>query len=1373
MKRLPPFLAVTGLLLGVTASAQVVTINQSFTGATAPGWVFGAASGSTYTPTLTAAPGGPDAVGSGWLQMTSAGTNEATYAYDPTSFASANTTISAQFNYVSYGGTGADGITFFLADASQPFSVGAYGGSLGYAQKTLAGGAPANINGMSGGYLGLGIDEFGNYSNPTEGRVYGTGFTPDAIAVRGPGSGLTGYDYLGGTSSLSQPISYPSQSTRPSGSEAETIQITLTATNQLSVSIAFGGTGTFTQIFTANLAGYARPNNLIMGFTAGTGSATDIHAIQNVLLSSIAANLWTNGASGNNWTTANDWYGSPAVVPTASSDVLLNNAYVSTAQTINVDGTGGQKQVIRSLQIDAPFAYTLSTTNGGVLEFNNGGITGPTGIIVTNANGTASHVIGVGIQADNAMVIQNNTASSLAVTGPVNTNGNSISFTGSGAVAVSGVVSGSGSLIQGGTGSTTLTSTNSYTGGTTLSSGTLNANASGALGTGALTLQGGTLTSTASISNAITLSGNATLSGTTTTGALTQTGGSYTLTMASNATHSGTIALAASGSTTVQNLSVQVDSGTASLNGIISNGGTTANGLYKEGAGTLTLGAVNTYTGTTQVDAGTLTLGVSNAIASASAVNLNTGTLNLNGKSDTVGALSFTNGAIDFGTAAVANYFIFNSIASGTGILTVSNWASATDQLGTNASVSAYLNQLYFSGYGSGSVQSGLTTLANGASGYIISPGATFITWNGLGGNSNWNTSGNWVSGTGGPPTTGSTTQKIDFTGATSLTPTLNANYSANAIKFDSNATGSFTISGSTRTLTLAGTVPSIIDQSSVAQQISTQKLTFNANGVIDVSGSQLTISSALTGTGNITKLSNGTLILSGPNGGYSGNFAVQGGTLSVSNASSALGTGSTTVSSGATLAITGAMTLPTTPITLSGVGYGGNGALESTAAGSTNLGGVITLAADSTINTTAGTLTMSGGITSTGSTNLTLNGAGNTMITSAITTNGGGVTVNSTGTTTFSGANTYTGATTVNSGATLKLSGGGTSTTVAGNLVVNGGAVSTTSSGNFSSNTAVTLNGGSLTFAGSATSETISSLAGSAGTTVALGANNSLTIAGPPNTVFSGTLTGGASSSLTKNGGNVLALGGVNSGFAGSVTVNSGTLQTNVAGALNSANAITVNTSAILNLNDFNQTVATVNGAGTINLGTTGNEVLTLSSTTGTSYLTGALTGSGTIVVGAGATLSLGANFNDPNINIDLAGGTLLLNGTTDVFGHLSLTGTGTTSTIDFANGLASSLTVSGYSATAGDLLNVTHWTNASDYFYSTSNPGTQGAAPLNQINFGTPYTTGSTHWQTGAGGTYEITPAPEPATYGAILTGLSLGSLLVIRRRQRGPAA
>ena len=386
---------------------------------------------------------------------------------------------------------------------------------------------------MAGGYLGIGVDEFGNYSNPTEGRIGGTGFVANAVAVRGPGSGLTGYNYLGGTGALGTPLSYPGQTTRPTGSQAETIQMVLTSTNQLTVSVEFGSSGVFNTIFTADLSGYTRPNNLIMGFTGSTGASTDIHEIQDVVLTSIAANLWTNTHADSSWNTASDWYGNPAVVPQVGSDVLLNNAYVSTAQTIAV----GSNQIIRSLQIDAPFSYTL---NGGSLEFNNEGVNGTSGILVTQTNGHALQTIASNIQADNSMVIENNTLAALSLTGTLATNGSPVNFNGSGVVTESGQITGGGMIYQSGTGTTTFSNANTYSGGTTITAGTLDANSNTALGTGSVALGGGTLGSTnsSSISNAIALSGNAALSGITSGGTLTQTGGSYTLNLA-NTTQSG------------------------------------------------------------------------------------------------------------------------------------------------------------------------------------------------------------------------------------------------------------------------------------------------------------------------------------------------------------------------------------------------------------------------------------------------------------------------------------------------------------------------------------------------------------------------------------------------------------------------------------------------------------------------------------------------------------------------------------------------------------------------------------------------------------------------------------------------------------------
>ena len=154
-------------------AAGTFPFSETFMGSTAPGWVLG---GSTF---LTS--GVSDPANQGWLRLTSKNTYQAGYAYYNTPIPTGRGLV-ITFDYGAWGGTGADGLTFFLFDGTTSnFTVGASGGSLGYAQKT-------GFNGLSNGYLGLGLDEFGNYSNPNEGRIGGPGYTPESVALRGPGS---------------------------------------------------------------------------------------------------------------------------------------------------------------------------------------------------------------------------------------------------------------------------------------------------------------------------------------------------------------------------------------------------------------------------------------------------------------------------------------------------------------------------------------------------------------------------------------------------------------------------------------------------------------------------------------------------------------------------------------------------------------------------------------------------------------------------------------------------------------------------------------------------------------------------------------------------------------------------------------------------------------------------------------------------------------------------------------------------------------------------------------------------------------------------------------------------------------------------------
>ncbi len=139
--------------------------------------------------------GGIDASGQGYLRLTSNINNQTGFARNTTAFPTANG-LSISFDYFTYGGSGADGLAFYLYDASvNPFTIGGFGGSLGYAQN--------NTNpGISKAFLGLGIDEFGNFSNPTAGRQGGPGQRASSVALRGDGNGnaaiSSNYEYLSG-----------------------------------------------------------------------------------------------------------------------------------------------------------------------------------------------------------------------------------------------------------------------------------------------------------------------------------------------------------------------------------------------------------------------------------------------------------------------------------------------------------------------------------------------------------------------------------------------------------------------------------------------------------------------------------------------------------------------------------------------------------------------------------------------------------------------------------------------------------------------------------------------------------------------------------------------------------------------------------------------------------------------------------------------------------------------------------------------------------------------------------------------------------------------------------------------------------------------
>lgn len=169
----------------------------------------------------------------------------------------------------------------------------------------------------------------------------------------------------------------------------------------------------------------------------------------------------------------------------------------------------------------------------------------------------------------------------------------------SGTLAYAGIIAGSGALAKSGTGVLALSTSNTYTGGTTVSGGLIELSGDAALGTGALTINGGGIRFGAAFNNL------------------------------------RTFALGSAGAT------LDTNGNSVSYSPVISGTGV----LTKSGAGTLTLTAANTLTGGVTVNEGTLTVSSGSLLAAAVApVTIAGGTLELKNAAQTIASLQFASG---------------------------------------------------------------------------------------------------------------------------------------------------------------------------------------------------------------------------------------------------------------------------------------------------------------------------------------------------------------------------------------------------------------------------------------------------------------------------------------------------------------------------------------------------------------------------------------------------------------------------------------------------------------------------------------------------------------------------------------------------------
>ncbi|MDR6995336.1 MSHA biogenesis protein MshQ [Aeromonas salmonicida] len=218
-------------------------------------------------------------VQNGRLRLTQNVTNQATSATFQRLFPGASNLVTVEFDqfaYKTFGTSGADGMAVVLSDSTLTPQPGAFGGPLGYGFKT-------GISGFAGGWLGVGLDEYGNYAN--EGGSYNLGSRPQAVSIRGSGSGTSGYRYLAGTTSnLNPAVDSGTNSNRPHRYRI-TVDSRTTGSSLATVErdTGAGYTSLVGPINMASQTGQAAvPANFLLSLTGSTGSVTNFHEIDNV-----------------------------------------------------------------------------------------------------------------------------------------------------------------------------------------------------------------------------------------------------------------------------------------------------------------------------------------------------------------------------------------------------------------------------------------------------------------------------------------------------------------------------------------------------------------------------------------------------------------------------------------------------------------------------------------------------------------------------------------------------------------------------------------------------------------------------------------------------------------------------------------------------------------------------------------------------------------------------------------------------------------------------------------------------------------------------------------------------------------------------------
>ncbi len=395
---LAPLLAAMAWIAPAAHATSPFPVTESFENAT-----FGSPSqwdlGGTPTSAKLTASDGTDPVGQGWLRLTSASNSQSGYVVNDTPFPSANG-IDVTFDYASYGGSGADGLTFFLYDGSTPYSsfhTGPLGGSLGYASCPSS-----HAAGLTNGYVGIGFDEYGNFDNSSFCGQDGDSATlnPNTIVVRGAAGSTPS-----ATGSYPLLTSVHARSPLSGNTRAQALKVNVAIAPDLKLTVYItypdGTVQTVTNGY--QLPAGTLPSSLKFGWVASTGGSTDYHEIRNSAVAE-PADLQTTVLSAPSTATRgdsmsysfqvknvgqNDTTGS-TVTATSPAGALSNVSWTCTSTTGScgaASGTGLPNTTV-DLPVGATATYTVTgqataTTNEGSVSLE----ADPTGVTTQSVPG--------------------------------------------------------------------------------------------------------------------------------------------------------------------------------------------------------------------------------------------------------------------------------------------------------------------------------------------------------------------------------------------------------------------------------------------------------------------------------------------------------------------------------------------------------------------------------------------------------------------------------------------------------------------------------------------------------------------------------------------------------------------------------------------------------------------------------------------------------------------------------------------------------------------------------------------------------------------------------------------------------------------------